>query len=272
MPVKLLKGRNAVAKINRKIILVDEAKCNGCGNCMPSCPEQAFQLVATPKGPKARLVKDFYCDGMGACMGSCPVDALRIIEREADEYDDAATIERLKKVAPEMLETHIKHIQEHSQQCHAEAIGHAHGCPSSREMSWQSQSQTPLQPLAQTQSMLRQWPVQLHLISPSAPYFKNADVTIVADCVPFAYANFHNDFLRDNSIAIACPKLDDTASYVDKLTSLIKTAEPKSITVAHMEVPCCSGLAHIVQTAIKDSGNKVPYKTVIIGVKGEIKQ
>lgn len=226
-------------KVKRKIIEIDEALCDGCGNCIPSCPEQAIQVVDTPAGQKARLVKDLYCDGLGACLGACPTGALTLEERESESYDEAATVARIKEVAPEMLETH--HIQEHGQEPHG-------GC---------------------TQPELRQWPVQLHLVPPFAPYFQNADLAIVADCVPFAYANFHRDFLKGKAIVVGCPKLDDVDAYIDKLAQIIETADLKSIQVIYMEVPCCYGLVYIARKAMAAAGKDVPFETAVIGVKGE---
>lgn len=261
-------------KIKRKIIVIDEEKCNGCGNCIISCPEQAIQIVDTPKGPKARLVKEFYCDGLGACLGSCPENALRIEEREVEPYDEESTIARIKEADPEMLETHIKHMRGHAQELPEH---HSHkmpksmpACPSAQMMSWKKEkkSEDKKQKL-KISSELRQWPIQLHLVNPSASYFKNADLVIVADCVPFAYANFHQDFLKDNAIAIGCPKLDDVDAYVEKIREIIEVAEPKSIKIVHMEVPCCFGLVHIVKQAIERAKKKIPIENVIITIKGE---
>ncbi|MCS7152265.1 MAG: 4Fe-4S dicluster domain-containing protein [Endomicrobia bacterium] len=265
-------------KVKRKIIVIDEDKCNGCGLCIPSCPEQALQIVETPNGPKARLVKEFYCDGLGACLGSCPTGALTIEERETEPYDEEATIARIKEVAPDMLEVHIKHMKEHAQdlpQHHTHKMPKGMtSCPSAQMMSWdkleKSSSSHKLDKTQKIESELRQWPIQLHLVSPLAPYFKNADIMFVADCVPFAYANFHQELLKGKAIAIACPKLDEVDVYYDKIQQIIETAEPKSITVVNMEVPCCFGLMHIVEEAVKKSGKKIPVKQIIIGIKGEI--
>lgn len=228
-------------KVKRKIIEIDEALCDGCGGCIPSCPEQAIQVVDTPEGKKARLVKELYCDGLGACLGACPAGALTVEERESAPYDEEATVERIKEVAPEMLETHLRHIQGHAQ-------GSAGGG-------------------AQTE--LRQWPVQLHLVPPFAPYLRNADLAVVADCVPFAYANFHQDFLRGKAIVVGCPKLDDVDAYIDKLAQIIQTADLKRIQVVYMEVPCCYGLVYIARKAMAAAGRDVPFETAVIGVKGE---
>ncbi|MBU2567263.1 MAG: 4Fe-4S dicluster domain-containing protein [Elusimicrobia bacterium] len=262
-------------KTKRKIIRIDEEKCNGCKECIPGCPEQAIQIVDTPKGPKARLVKEFYCDGLGACLGSCPTGALTIEEREADVYDEEATIARIKEVSPDMLETHLKHLKEHAKELPEHHSHHAlgmSGCPGAKVMSWgeKKEKTEKKQPQQKQGSELRQWPVQLTLVNPSAPYFEGADLVIAADCVPFAYANFHQDFLVGKTLAIGCPKLDDIDFYRQKLVEIFKTAGIKSVTVANMEVPCCFGLQHLVKEAIKESGKKIPYCEIVVSIKGEI--
>jgi ferredoxin len=263
-----------MAKVKRKIIKIDEELCNGCGNCIPSCPEQAIQIVDTPKGPKARLVKEFYCDGLGACLGSCPTGALTIEERETEPYNEEATIARIKEVAPEMLDTHLKHLKEHANELPEHHSHKMHegvsSCPSAQVLHWEEKKKTE-EKITKIPSELRQWPIQLHLVPPFAPYFQNADIIIVADCVPFAYANFHQDFLKEKAIAIGCPKLDDVDAYTKKIAEIIKTANPKSIKVVHMEVPCCFGLVHIVKQALNQVKKDIPFEEVTIGIKGEIK-
>ncbi|PJA62430.1 MAG: 4Fe-4S ferredoxin [bacterium (Candidatus Ratteibacteria) CG_4_9_14_3_um_filter_41_21] len=241
-----------MTKVKRKIIKIDEEKCNGCGFCIPSCPEGALQIVDTPKGPKVRLVKENFCDGLGACLGECPQGALSVVEAEVEEYDEEGVIAH-------QLPQHHSHKMPKRVTI----------CPSAKVMSWQAQ-------LPKTKSRksvgseLRQWPVQLHLVPPVAPYFKNADLVLVADCVPFAYADFHQDFLKGKAIAIGCPKLDDVDAYIEKITQIIKTANPKSIEVIHMEVPCCYGLVHIAKESLRKSGENIPFESVIIGIKGEV--
>jgi ferredoxin len=266
-------------KVVRKIIKIDEEKCNGCGLCIPSCPEQALQIVETKNGPKARLVKELYCDGLGACLGHCPTGALEIIEKEAEEYDDTATVEHIKKVAPEMLDAHIKHMQEHG--IHSQASEKEDtlpcGCPGTVSSSWGKNSQKNVEceptnenSTIEIKSQLTNWPIQLTLINPSAPYFQNADIVIAADCTAFSYGNFHNEFIKNKILIIACPKLDDIEFYKNKLTQLFKTANIKSVSVVNMEVPCCLGLQTLVKDAIKSSGKKIPYCDITIGIKGNI--
>jgi len=260
-------------KVKRKIITIDEELCNGCGNCIPNCAEQALELVETDDGPKARLVKEFYCDGLGACLGACPTDALIIEEKEVDQFDEEAVINRIKEVAPEMLESHIQHMKEHAHelpelQSQETETGECGGCPSAQMLQWDKEVSESKETV-KLPSELRQWPVQIHLVPPSAPYFKNADLVIVADCVPFSYANFHQDFVKGNTIAVGCPKLDDANAYVAKIAQIIKTSTPKSIKVVKMEVPCCSGLVRIVEQALKEAGNNIPFEKVTVSIKGE---
>ncbi len=261
-----------MAKLKRKIIKIDEEKCDGCGLCIPSCPEGALQIVDTPRGPKARLVKENFCDGLGACLGECPQGALNIMEVEVEEYDEEGVIAHIKENAPEKLEQHLRHLKKHAQELPQH---HSHkmpkgvtACPSAQVMSWRPRTPE-TKPRGPISSQLRQWPIQLHLVPPAAPYFKKTDLLIVADCVPFTYANFHEDFLQGKAISVGCPKLDDIDAYIEKITQILNVAEPKSITVIHLEVPCCFGLQHIVKEAIKKSGKKIPYRKIVISIKGE---
>ncbi len=264
-------------KVTRKIIEIEESLCDGCANCIPGCPEQAIEIVETEDGPKARLVKDLYCDGLGACIGTCPTDALKIVEREVEAYDEEATIARIQDVAPEMMDEHLQHMKEHADDL---PDHHTHpsppgitGCPSARTMQWSDTGQRSQKTDVGTHvpSQLRQWPIQLHLVPPVAPYFRDANLAIIADCVPFTYANFHNNFLNDKAIAIGCPKLDDTSPYIDKIAQIIQIGKPRSIEVVVMEVPCCSGLIHIVHQAMQKAGKEVPLTETVNGVQGEVK-
>jgi Fe-S-cluster-containing hydrogenase component 2 len=240
--------------MKREIVKIDEEKCNGCGFCVPACAEGAIRIV----DGKARLIADNLCDGLGACLGDCPLDAITIEQREADEFDEEAVEEhlsaKLEKPAP------------------AAHSSHHGGCPSARLMTFGKEESSPAkEEIGNRQSQLRQWPVQMHLVPPSAPFLKDADLLLAADCVPFAYADFHRDFLRDKALLIGCPKLDDGQAYLNKLTAILENNDIKSLTVMHMEVPCCSGLIAIARQAVAASGKGVPLETVRIGIQGERK-
>ncbi len=238
----------------RKIVKIDEEKCNGCGLCIPNCAEGAIQIV----DGKAKLVSDKFCDGLGACLGHCPEDAITIIEREAEEFDEKA------------VEVHLhKHQKgDHSSQPQPEFTG----CPSSRVVQFQvPPSGVEPSPKTSSVSQLSQWPVQLKLVPVDAPYFQEADLLIAADCVPFAYPDFHQDFLKGKALVVGCPKLDDIQFYREKLTAIFKSSSIKSVTVPFMEVPCCFGLVKATEDAIEASGKNIPFKKVKIGIRGEIK-
>lgn len=245
----------------RKIVEIDQDKCNGCGLCVPSCAEGAIKMI----NGKAVLSADNLCDGLGACLGECPQDAIRIIERDADEFDEAEVEKHLKESgkAPAVSHGHLGQGQhEHG--------GHGGGCPGSRAMSFEKPAGI-AQESGSRQSMLGQWPVQLHLVSTTAPYFQEADLLIAADCVPFAYADFHKDFLAGKAVVIGCPKLDDNQFYTQKLTELFRNSTVKSITVMKMEVPCCGGIAIAARQALAASGKDIPYKEVTVGIRGELR-
>ncbi len=243
----------------RKIVQIDQDKCNGCGLCVPSCAEGAIRMI----NGKAVLSADNLCDGLGACLGECPQDAIKIIEREADEFDEAAVVQHLKPPR-NTLPVHQPHGH-HGQ-------GHGGGCPGSRAMSFSPAEKTTATEAGSRQSMLAQWPVQLHLVPTNAPYFQGADLLIAADCVPFAYADFHKDYLAGKAVVIGCPKLDDNQFYLQKLTELFRNSSLKSITVMRMEVPCCGGIVMAARQALAASGKEIPFKEVTVGIKGEISQ
>jgi Fe-S-cluster-containing hydrogenase component 2 len=256
--------------MKRNIVNIDESKCDGCGLCISACAEGAIQLV----NGKAKLVSDIYCDGLGACLGECPQDAITIEERDASAFDENAVHKHLENISVKPKKG--KHV--HS------------GCPnmavmsfgkdgSSEKNSKQEHRQDPpslsvatvrRSACATLSSELSQWPVQMHLVPPVAPYWDNADLLICADCVPFAFPNFHSELLKGKKLVIACPKLDDTDPYLEKLTIIFKENNVKSITVARMEVPCCGGIVMIAQRALQESGKQIPLSTVIVSIRGEI--
>jgi Pyruvate/2-oxoacid:ferredoxin oxidoreductase delta subunit len=235
----------------RKIVSIDENKCNGCGLCIPNCAEGALQIV----DGKAKLVKDIYCDGLGACLGECPADAISIIKREAEEFNEEEVEKFLnKKVAQAPLKT--AHI-------------HQGGCPGNAVRQFKAAAQTSDSSI-KVSSKLNQWPVQLKLVPTTAQYLKNSDLLITADCVPFAYGNYHNDFLKDKALVVGCPKLDDVNFYTDKLGEIIRLNDLESITVLRMEVPCCSGIAAAAKKARDNAGSDIPVKVITIGIEGDV--
>jgi Fe-S-cluster-containing hydrogenase component 2 len=252
----------------RKIIKIDEELCNGCGQCVPGCAEGALQIV----DGKAKLVKEQYCDGLGACLGECPTGALTIEERESDAYDEAATNEWLKSIGrPTVGGAH--HAAEAKQHAPAHQPDLPCGCPGTAMKSFgKRQAEQPINaPASAGRSELTQWPIQLMLVPPSAPFLREADLLLAADCVPFAYPDFHRKMLKGRALLIACPKLDNAELYVEKLAAMIRQNDFRSITIAHMEVPCCFGLGRIVNEAIKRAGVKVPVMSINVGVEGELK-
>ena len=252
----------------RKIIKIDEEKCNGCGLCVPNCAEGAIQII----DGKAKLVKDSFCDGLGACLGHCPQDALHIIERDADDFDVEAAMSHVKSMKMQKdtgCNTH------HGNPHHVHQ--HGGGCPGSRMRMFGQENNTAKASAVSSgdievkiKPQLRQWPVQLHLVPVNAPYFNNADLLVTADCVPFAYANYHLDLLKGKAVVIGCPKLDDLDAYVEKLTNIVSENNLRSITVAHMEVPCCSGIVRAVDIAVQRSGKSLPVTKVKVKIDGAV--
>lgn len=240
--------------MKRKIIKIDREKCNGCGICVNACAEGAIRIV----DGKAELVSETYCDGLGACIGECPQDAIRMEEREAGAFDEKS------------VQKHLKEISGKNSSANTGDKGH-HACPGSLPFAFDKKNPGHQAPAASSQaSELTQWPVQLHLVSPNAAYWNDADLLICADCVPFTYGAFHADLLKGRKLAIACPKLDDTGPYLEKLKTLFSENKIRSITVARMEVPCCGGIEAITKKAIEESGKDIPFKTVTVGIKGNI--
>jgi len=289
----------------REIVNIDEELCNGCGECIPNCHEGALQMI----DGKARLISDLMCDGLGACLGHCPVGAITIEKREAEAYDEVKVMQVMVEKGANTVIAHMKHLKDHNEtdflkqavgflkqneanigldvsaiikevhnhgkQAEATHEGHNHGgCPGSRTMSFEPKGlQLPDQNTVSGASQLRQWPVQLHLVSPQANYFQKADVLIAADCVAFAMGNFHQDYLKDKTLAIACPKLDNGLDiYTQKIQSMIDDAQINTLTVMIMQVPCCRGLLQVVQNAAQSAQRKVPVKAVIVSVEGDVLQ
>ncbi len=236
--------------MKRNIIKIDEEKCTGCGLCIPDCPEGALKIV----NGKIKLVKESLCDGLGACVGRCPTGALVVEEREAESFDE----EEAKK---NMERAYAPHQPFHA---------HAGGCPGSMAMQWNNKPSVNSQEISGG-SALAQWPVQLKLLNPRAPYFQNADLVVAADCVPFSYPNFHARFLKGKVLVVFCPKLDHANDeYIEKLTEIIKINTIKSISIVHMEVPCCSGTVYVVEEALKASGKNMTVRDYTISIQGEI--
>jgi Pyruvate/2-oxoacid:ferredoxin oxidoreductase delta subunit len=239
---------------NRKIIHIDEDRCDGCGQCIISCAEGALQIV----DGKAKLVSDIYCDGLGACLNECPQDALHLIERPAEEFDPEAVEERLRE-------------QEGAEE--APAAG-ASGCPGAQATQLKTACQAANEPReAQAgDSALSHWPVQIRLVPPDAPFLRDADLLVTADCVPVAYPNFHQDFLAGRKVLLGCPKLDEQQSSVRKFEEIFESSNPRSVTILSMEVPCCSSMNTIVEKAMRNAGKEVPIRKVVVKTDGTIQK
>lgn len=245
-------------KVMRKIIEIDEEKCDGCGLCVPACAEGSLEVV----DGKVRVVADNLCDGLGACLGECPNDALKIVEREAEEFDEEA----VEKYLAEKETSETADLPK-------QMIGS--GCPSARIMQFSPEaSHAGVQPQAaggpQQPSALAHWPIQIHLVPPTAPFLKGADLLVLADCVPVAFPTLHRDFLEGKAVMMGCPKLDDAQKYIDKFAQVFRSAGIKSITTVVMEVPCCSGLPMIVKRGLEMSGADIPVEEVVVSTKGHI--
>ena len=235
----------------RRIIEINEEKCNGCGACAAACHEGAIGMV----NGKAKLLRDDYCDGLGDCLPTCPTGAITFVEREAAAYDEAAVAENMKKKSKE---TRLEHAH--------------HGCPGHKLMQFKRNAAADEPNSGEQQhisSELAQWPCQIKLVPINAPYFSGAKLLIAADCTAYAYANMHREFMRGKVTLIGCPKLDDV-DYSEKLTQIIADNDIQSVTVVRMEVPCCGGLEHAAKSALKNSGKFIPWQVVTISVDGKI--
>lgn len=270
---------------NRKIIKIDEDKCDGCGLCIPNCPEGALKVI----DGKARLISDLFCDGLGACIGHCPRGAINIEERDTVPYDEKKVMENIVRQGENVIAEHLKHLKDHGETKYLEEAreylkkaGHdmgvlegrkgkpPFGCPGTKVVDMRNKAPLHIETSHDgIESQLRQWPVQIKLVPPHAPYLNGADLLIAADCVPFAYADFHAGLLKGKTLLVGCPKLDDIDLYREKIYLILKENDIRSVTYAHMEVPCCSGLIEVIKSAIETSGKNIPFKDVNIGINGE---
>jgi len=241
-------------QVVRKIIEIDEELCDGCGVCVPSCAEGALQVV----DGKVRVVDDIYCDGLGACLGECPVGALKMVEREAPEFDEAA------------VEAHLEQQKQKEQVEDTLPCG----CPSATIQDFKAsvpENRCDAMPAAaERESALGHWPVQIMLVPPQAPFLKGADLLVLADCVPVAYASLHDTFLKGKAVMMGCPKFDDAQHYIDKFAEICRVSDVKSITTVIMEVPCCSALQMIVKKGMAESGVQIPLEEVVISTRGKV--
>lgn len=280
--------------MKRTIIKIDEALCNGCGDCIAGCHEGALQLI----DGKARMVSDLFCDGLGACIGECPVGAIALEEREAEPYDEFAVMERIAPKGEKTIVAHLMHLREHQEMGYlkqglsyltqhniqialpeekpvaapptAAPTSAPSGCPGGRARSFAPITE-PAYAVSPAASQLRQWPVQLHLLNPQAAYLREAEVVLAADCAAYAYSDFHQRFLTGKRLAIACPKLDSNKeSYIEKLTMMIDLSHIGSLTVIIMEVPCCGGLLQLARLAAERAVRKIPIKPIVVGVQGNL--
>lgn len=230
----------------RKIIKIDEEKCNGCGACASACHEGAIEIV----NGKARLTREDYCDGLGDCLPACPTDAITFETREAPAYNEAAVLAAKQKKEKTPLPC---------------------GCPGTNSKAIHRDQTIAPVAACSVQSQLQQWPVQIKLVPVNAPYFEGANLLIAADCTAFAYGNFHNEFIRNHVTLIGCPKLDE-GDYADKLTAIIANNNIKSVTIVRMEVPCCGGIENAAKRALMASGKFIPWRVVVISIDGKIKE
>lgn len=274
--------------MKRNIIRVDEDKCNGCGLCIPNCPEGAIQII----DGKARLVSDLFCDGLGACLGYCPEGAINVEEREAEPYDEKKVMANMVEKGTNTIKAHLKHLKDHNQDEflrlaleylkennidindeEENAMQHQHfsGCPGSKAIVFKKDASAEDVLEGKRPSQLTHWPVQMHLISPGASHYQGSDLLLSADCVAYSIGDFHKDYLKGKTLTIACPKLDEGQEiYLEKLKALVDTAKINTLTVMIMQVPCCIGLLRLAQKAIEEADRKIPIKVIVVSLQGEI--
>ena len=273
--------------MKRTIISIDAEKCTGCGACIPNCPEGAMQIV----DGKARLISDLFCDGLGACIGHCPEGAIATEEREAEPYDEGRVMANIVKQGKNVVTAHLEHLKSHNQiafynealeflksqntampDSQTQHLPVHSGCPGSafRNIERSGTVVEDKSDIPERPSRLSHWPVQLHLMSPLAPAYQGAHVVVSADCVGYAYGDFHKDWLAGKALAIACPKLDEGQDeYLEKIVSLVDDAKINTLTVLTMEVPCCRGLLAMAQKAVGKASRKIRVKSVVIGIDGK---
>lgn len=274
--------------MKRSIIKIDEEKCTGCALCIPNCPEGAIQII----DGKARLVSDLMCDGLGACLGHCPEGAITVEEREAEPYDEKKVMANIVKAGPNTIRAHLDHLKDHGQEDFLkEAMEYLDennieipkekektmngpqfsGCPGSSTLAFAREDAAAEAVQGSRPSQLTHWPIQMHLLSPNAPHYQGADLLLAADCVAFSMGDFHKDYMKGKTLAIACPKLDEGQEiYLEKLKALIDTAKINTLTVMIMQVPCCGGLLRLAQRAAEEATRKIPIKNIVVGLQGEI--
>ncbi|MFW3147137.1 MAG: ATP-binding protein [Thermoplasmatota archaeon] len=268
--------------VTRQIINIDHDKCTGCGLCVPDCPEGALQII----DGKAHLISDIFCDGLGACIGTCPEGAISTIEREAEEYSERLTMDNIVKGGPNVIRAHLKHLKDHGQTRYfneaVEVLNEKRmevpeldeelpcGCPGTTMRKLEVEESSGSDPGELRTTELRQWPVQIHLLHPRAPFFDNSHLLLIADCVAAANPNLHSQLIHGKTIAMGCPKLDDAGAYIEKMAEILKQNRIKSLTVATMEVPCCGGMVRIAEEAIRLSGKNIPLIKEMISLKGEL--
>ena len=231
----------------RNIVIIDEDKCNGCGQCVTACAEGAIEIV----DGKAKLISEVYCDGLGACLGHCPEDAITVEKREAADFDE------------EVTEAHLARQKQGKEQAGFQ-------CPGIAARQMEPDDEAAESQAADVRSQLTHWPVQLALLSPNAPCFNDTDLLLVADCVPFAMGDFHSRLLKDHSVAVGCPKLDNSELYIEKVAAILQANKLRGLAVVHMEVPCCFGLTHVAREAIARSGVKMSFEDVTVDLKGKV--
>ena len=250
----------------RQIIKIDEELCNGCGLCADACHEGAIGMV----DGKAKLLRDDYCDGLGNCLPVCPTGAITFEEREAEAYDESAVKINMNNMEEKKMNMNDNNKQPETLAC---------GCPGTQSKVLKPAGTNSVRPPEQlddrhgrpmsAETHLNQWPVQIKLVPPNAPYFKNANLLVAADCAAYAYGNFHNDYMKNKITIIGCPKLDE-GDYSEKFTAILKMNDIKSVTVVRMEVPCCGGIENAVKTALKNCGKMIPWQVVTISTDGQI--